>query len=67
MSLNKLLAAMCACAVISSGFGVMTANAAPEKSMSAKIAAFNQVHYRYAQVKDVNVFYREAVTITVLR
>ncbi|NWD79775.1 alpha/beta fold hydrolase [Pseudomonas reactans] len=60
MSLNKLLAAMCACAVISSGFGMMTANAAPEKSMSAKIAAFNQVHYRYAQVKDVNVFYREA-------
>lgn len=60
MGFTKLLTAMCACAVISSGFGMMTADAATEKTMSAKIESFNQVHYRYAQVKDVNVFYREA-------
>ena len=60
MNLNKLFTAMCACAVINSGFGMLSAQAATQATASAKIESFDQVHYRYAQVKDVNVFYREA-------
>lgn len=60
MTFNKLLAAMCASAAIAVGSGITTAQAATEKTMTSSVQTFQQVHYRYAQVNDVKVFYREA-------
>jgi len=60
MKFNKLFMAMCTVALVNYGVGMMSANAATEKTISAKVESSDQVHYRYAKVQEVNVFYREA-------
>lgn len=60
MNFNKYFTAMCTVALINYGVGATTANAATENVVSTKKELANPVHYRYAKVGEVNLFYREA-------